>query len=465
MAETSYYWDGTTLGDATNAPYSDTAEIHGMLETLLGNFVIPEYLNSLELISDTPALGSVSVKSGAAFVKGAYYTSTASVSVAITAAVNNRFDRFVLRYDSATQIVRVTKIIGAEAANPSLPALGANDLAIGYIWIPAGYNPAITAISTNDIHDERVFRHLGLTETKYSREDVMPNGEFVAFSQTGVGAVPPETWRVVAGVPVLNTGAYVSTLKPRGHKFRIQGGAGVRIATTLYSPYIAPSGSTTVYTVKGLLYLTSGSVSVSISNRVLGGATGGGIGATFNNTGVEIPFLFRWTASVSNAIEIELIIAAAGTDFQVGQIMVVQGWCPGPFRPKSEWIMYDGDNNDAAWTTSPKSTGITSIDMTANFNSCIRRSTRALLARLRGNDSGSAGAGPYYLALDSPAADYVGLRGRADCGFLANDTIREALAFCPFGNHNANPPTMRANVVASGAGTLDATIQPVGIIT
>lgn len=84
MAEESWPWPGTTVGDA--GPYSDD-DWDNMWETLYGSGVAPynnrgvirNWLN--ELVVTTPGVNAVDVDTGAALVHGKFYRNTAVVNV------------------------------------------------------------------------------------------------------------------------------------------------------------------------------------------------------------------------------------------------------------------------------------------------------------------------------------------------------------------------------------------------
>lgn len=123
MTETSFPWGGTTLGDATLAPYSDDvwSDLWRLLfttdRTLEG--VIRSYLNTL-LVAGTSS--PVTVGTGAGIIDGKVYINDGAVAVAIpTPASSTRVDYIVLRKDWTLQTVRITRIAGVEGGGaPSL---------------------------------------------------------------------------------------------------------------------------------------------------------------------------------------------------------------------------------------------------------------------------------------------------------------------------------------------------------
>lgn len=123
MAENSRPWEGIVTGDS--GPYSDDqwAEVWA---TLLGPVIAnegvfidqPTASDALSL-SGLPAT-PISIGAGLALVDGSWYENTAAVSVSLAPLPlgNPRVDRIVLRKDWALQTIRITRLVGAEAAGP-----------------------------------------------------------------------------------------------------------------------------------------------------------------------------------------------------------------------------------------------------------------------------------------------------------------------------------------------------------
>lgn len=132
MTERSRFWDGTSLGDATDAPYS-AQEFSQVVLGLLGQNNTSPWQRSFISFGQGYGVGSllvtgaatpVSIAAGIAFVAGMWYENDASTTLAIpTPAVKPRRDRVVLRADWATQTIRLARLAGAEAATPTAPAL------------------------------------------------------------------------------------------------------------------------------------------------------------------------------------------------------------------------------------------------------------------------------------------------------------------------------------------------------
>ena len=113
MVQTSYFWDGTSVGDATLAPYDD-AEIATIMDDIYGYFVVPGYLfgtqiagDELTVKGDTVNAGKVIVYPGVAMVRGVLYIIDEEVTLDVpaTAGANPAIYRVILDKDTATQTV------------------------------------------------------------------------------------------------------------------------------------------------------------------------------------------------------------------------------------------------------------------------------------------------------------------------------------------------------------------------
>lgn len=144
MAEQSFFWDGTAIGDATLAPYDD-GEFCGIFTGLLLNTnrqndgIIdtehPSYSGYLVL---TKTGTTVHVATGAALVDGSLYTNSAQVNFAC--GVANNYYTIVIRKSWAAQTIRLA-LLGPNAVAP--PAVTQVDgvtweIAIGTIFNNAG---------------------------------------------------------------------------------------------------------------------------------------------------------------------------------------------------------------------------------------------------------------------------------------------------------------------------------------
>lgn len=208
MAETSRFWDGTTVGDATASPYDAETEFADVLRGLRAVSIaaggnqgaVVGALGGALVAAGT--VGSVTVQDGYAFVWGNWYHNDAPVAFVIpTPAVSTRIDRIVLRKDWTAQTVRLTLISGVEGGSePSMTQV------VGTTWdIPI----ASASITTG-----------GVITTTDERDLSAPVGASVFVPWVGGGPFPittinnpgdgvPHTY-VLTGVPANATAAVIA---------------------------------------------------------------------------------------------------------------------------------------------------------------------------------------------------------------------------------------------------------------
>lgn len=443
-----------SLGDASGvSPY--TAEQLSLFLKNIGDFVIAEYHpasyeDPLAVYAEPLTLGNgqIGILAGKAIVKGALYENTAATTMNIDAAVNNRVDRIVLRFSSANHTVRLTLIKGAEAANPSIPALTANDFALAWVYVTAGFNPATTDIVEEDVHDERIIWNTGDSSYHYSTINLLPNSEYIGYSQPAAGNVAPEGWRLTAVAPTSILSATRPTVQPRGRGIRIQSGGanrGMRTQLRLTDGW---------YTLRCTVNVTSGGARIHLSDGIADKLE------DIKITGSNKDVLIRLRVTSGEA-QLYIEGTSAGDDFIVSQIVISQGFHPGYYRHQHELIMLDTALTDAVWTATAKSTGTTLIDMSASFGSILTTgmSIRGVILRLRARDSGSSGAlCGLYTAVDTATPLSI-----LELSRMPNDDTFETIGFAPM--IGGLGITFYLGVTATGAGTLDATVEIIGIIT
>lgn len=136
MAETSRPWNGTTTGDATEAPYDANTEWAEYMAQSIGLGVTRAdvgvvlgngsgQLDSLQVTQNSPAGMSVLLNIGTALVYGTTYENDSALTLAITANAsgNSRIDTIVLRKSWISQTVRAVVLTGTPAASPTPPSL------------------------------------------------------------------------------------------------------------------------------------------------------------------------------------------------------------------------------------------------------------------------------------------------------------------------------------------------------
>lgn len=175
MTESSIPQQGTTLGDASAAPYSADAFALYMskqigfggsranLGIVRGNSASPVSniaFYGLDVRATNPASASINLKSGTALVTGTLYENTADISLAVGAnsSGNPRIDTVVLRKDYVAQTVRVVLKQGTPAASPVPPSLTQSagstwEIALADIAVANGFS----TISQTDITPRGAF--------------------------------------------------------------------------------------------------------------------------------------------------------------------------------------------------------------------------------------------------------------------------------------------------------------------
>jgi hypothetical protein len=163
MAESSGFF-GSTAGDRK---YTST-QMSEFMATITENAsgVVRNFANTLALTSN--GAGGGVVNTGRAVHLGRWYINTASVTKTLSAVTinNKRRDRFVIRFDAVTARSGVVTVInGVETTGtPAAPAIGADDVLIGYI---ESYNNA--GVYAYTATDERVYAF----DSKIQTEDIV----------------------------------------------------------------------------------------------------------------------------------------------------------------------------------------------------------------------------------------------------------------------------------------------------
>ena len=122
--------------------------------------------NGDELVVSADGTGmTVSVGSGQSMIRGHYYSSTATESLAITASdpTNPRIDAVVLELDPTANTILLKVLAGTPAGSPVAPTLtqteaGVYQLPLAYIAVAA----TVLAIESGDVTDKRGFMFSGI---------------------------------------------------------------------------------------------------------------------------------------------------------------------------------------------------------------------------------------------------------------------------------------------------------------
>lgn len=138
MTEFSAFWNGTTTGDASAAPYDANTEFAQWVKRglgigmnranagiVLGSGSESTQLEGLQVTQNSPAGMSVLLNVGAAQDDGTLYYNDAALTLAIAANAsgNPRIDTIILRKSFAAQTVRAFVLAGTPAVTPAPPTL------------------------------------------------------------------------------------------------------------------------------------------------------------------------------------------------------------------------------------------------------------------------------------------------------------------------------------------------------
>lgn len=156
MAETSRFWNGTTVGDATIAPYDASTEFSQVLMAVSGASQLANkggvWRDDLAgLNASIPAANTLRVSAGRAQVYGTWYENDADLDVTVpTASVVTRYDTIVLRKDWTAQTARIVRHAGVEGS--LWPTLTQSS---GSTWEVPLWDVKITAGGTLTIERDR----------------------------------------------------------------------------------------------------------------------------------------------------------------------------------------------------------------------------------------------------------------------------------------------------------------------
>jgi len=228
MAETSRFWDGIAVGDAATAPYSsdEYARVQRDLiraseadsGPLLNTGVAPDL--GLTVRATTPASASVEVTAGSAIVRGTWYNSSATETLAIgpNASGNPRIDTIILRKDYAAQTIRLVVLPGAPAVAPSVPALTQTDgvtweIPLADIAVANGFATLANTTITPRRHWANAADGVYLDNVLNNSGALLETGDVVIWDTTADRAV---TTSVVLGDPLV-AGVWVGRTAAGGY--------------------------------------------------------------------------------------------------------------------------------------------------------------------------------------------------------------------------------------------------------
>lgn len=228
MAETSRFWDGIATGDAATAPYSsdEYARVQRDLirasgadsGPLMGTGVAPDL--GLTVRATTPVSASVEVTAGSAIVRGTWYASDATETLAIgaNASGNPRIDTIILRKDYAAQTIRLVVLPGTPAVAPVAPALTQTDgvtweIPLADIAVANGFATLANAVITPRRHWANAADGVYLDNVLNNSGALLQTGDVVIWDTTADRAA---TTSVVLGDP-LTAGVWVGRTAAGGY--------------------------------------------------------------------------------------------------------------------------------------------------------------------------------------------------------------------------------------------------------
>lgn len=482
MAQDSAFWEGTTVGDAAStdvwsAPYS-AVEFSNMFSKILGAdkakaYVVPGYANDVKITANSPAAMNVLVNTGAVFFRGRTYENTTQITLTIAAAdpTNPRLDRIVLRASldsSSGQTIRAAVLTGTPGATPALPALTQNattyEIAIARVYVAA----AAASIADTEVHDEREFLStFNQINSSYLGENLIRNSEYMALSaQNPLSAdttVPPDYWDKVltpASMARIASSTLSQPSQPRGGIMSFVS----NVADEGMSQTITIKKSTT-YCIK-VLTACQNKANYAEIKVTTNSASPNTVTKYEKRTNLATDLythqIIYTTESDATTMTISLLSAtnSGANVVYFGQCLVVEGYIAGPFREIHEYLPFTSTRiGDASWNLTAKSSGGTTLDLSASFGGLIMAGTIGLMVMLEAKDTGSAAGNPSLSLSGGGPYVQVYLQG------VPNSDLRGNAGIVNITRANYPATALVATVLASGAAALSATILIGGIIT
>ncbi len=475
MTETSYFWNGTVNRDAKNAPYSSEA-FHGLINRVIstdGVYVLPDNANMLECTTDG-ATRSVDINTGAALVYGRYYKNTASKNLILDTNPTSypRWDRVVLVMDEDAQTIRLQIVKGASAKIPELPPCTTCGIALPLwkIYLPAGY----ATVDDEYIFDERAFAHNVVSQNNYSTDNLVPDSQFMGalynYAPNWIATYNIVTG--VTGITAYGTERFSTARQGRALKVTM-----IDETQTYTLPIVVHENDTVPTTMRVLLK----------QNTVMEPTI------TWASVAKKIPRYtgeFELIIRASDTGTLDLVITAETgsssdepTIVELAEPTVAIGYIPATITyEQEEYVIlenpgygYAGGINLSAFTyssnsNSTKTTTLYSTDIITSLGHADEvlgpvTGTKALIVLLGGRDSGSAAAATPYVAIRTPTLNGQDIVVRL--GGVGNDiwNYEQGILYLEEENFTGeNAFKLEVDLVATGAGTLDYTIQLIGVI-
>ena len=453
MTEKSYFWDGTVRGDAKFAPY-DIAGFTDALDKMTSvesGYVIPGNANNLE-VTGAGVNEYVSINSGAAIVRGRFYTSNAvtyNIKIHQNLTEYPRIDRVVLRLDYSTDTINIKVLSGVPASVPHPPECRDIEGSLFEVPLASVYmGPGEYIVATANINDERKFYNTAPHSYTYPLQNIMPNSELLGFSSLGPN--PPDMWMLS------NTATFIETTKfdlmARGRGVIITGAQNAGMNITLDTGTIS-----TMHTLSTIIRVTSGTCSINFG------------GQTRVVYPTSDPVVITLRVATSGYQVLTVVGGSVGTNiFTIGQTTLTQGFIQAPFVPRHETIFFNDIIQTGGFFNSTYSS------FTSEYNSGFLWGNTRLLPGIRGMiaslqiyDTGSSGAGPYFVSIQDPDTNADLLR--VDVAGLPNSTPNSNVGIITMRYNQTTVPagyeyTTQIQAVASGINTMNITIYLYGIV-
>lgn len=456
MSETSYLWSQGSDGDQVSE-YSDL-KYWDHFKT--GEIVIPGYLNDLEITGGKTATDyrRVYVASGAARVFGVLYENDEEVAYDIvTTGVFPRYDGIFLALDLNVITggdCRLYYATGSGVNYPTPSTAGVIYVPLAYIYLAS--NSATLLLDQHDITDRRRFLSNGFYPA--SMDNCVRNSEYLAWSDP---TTVPDMWREHATPTAVAIDTTAANIYHRERAVQTTGGG---MTQRVYLPITSykSGGETKKVVVRGSVVLgTAGDVAY-----VNTAWTGGDWEGRYKSSTPVTEFIIRIDVPSETAY-IDLDLNATGGTVEWGQIWVCLGYeTPDP-RAIHERIMFDNLASDTPGGGDPDFDGAAyddayslNVDLSNHWNGSIPVCARALICACKVNDSGSA-AGTCHATFSHP--DATNFIVRVECSGTPNDDLVWGTITIPINQLSSTAFVL--SIAASGAGTLDMALVPVGIIT
>lgn len=168
------------------------------------------------------ATSPVSIAAGSGIVYGVWYLNDASTTLAIPTPVTNpRIDRVILRYSSAAQTVRITRLAGTEAASPTAPTLTQNsttfEVSLAQVRITTGGACTVTDERSYVVNPGALGAVDGTTLAVTSNKIGVNSAGTITVAAANVNGQIAATGQIVStkvGSGVSNSGVVVSSTQP-----------------------------------------------------------------------------------------------------------------------------------------------------------------------------------------------------------------------------------------------------------